>query len=261
MPQTRVTQLPYSNPDSAGLPPIVIPSEEERELAADPRLAYWFRADAGYSATGWACRKTNKVLAPFGSGSMPTRANLAAYNGKGALQFASVANELFGTGMLPASADMTVMCFGRAGPSNDTAYLWSNGRAGAQGLTYHRHQTIGSVQAVINDVTYIQNTADPELVPSANGPHVSEWSLDQAEHDLFLSINAKPGTSTGFVKSNPNVASNAGTEFHLGGSNGAGGIDGGDIGEIMIFTAPTHLPAQADLRALFWTVLHQQYGL
>ena len=261
MPLTRVTQLPYANPDSVGLPSIAVPTESERLLVADARLANWLRADAGYSATGWACRKTNKVLAPFGSGSMPNRATLPAYNGKEALQFASVANEIFCAGLLPAAADVTVVCFGRAGPTNDTAYLWSNGKAGGQGLTYHRHMTAGNVQAVINDVTYIANTADPELAPSANGPHVSEWSLDQAAKDLFLSINAKPGTSAGFVKANLNVASNAGTEFHLGGSNGAGGIDGGDIGELMICTVPLHLPAHADLRALIWTVLHERYGI
>lgn len=264
---TILHRLNYSHAPSAGLAPVEI-YDEEIQLVAEASLTNWWRADTGFDSLGWGCRKTGAVLVPERT-AMPTlQPDLAEYNGKPSLLFTD-ASQLWdnGANLVPIGGDFTLVCVGRAG-NNDNAFLLG-GAASGEDRTMLIHQSTaaasGTVQfAVGNDAGATTNfavTADAEYY-FAGGPNllIGSHAPGEATARQSLSVNNVDKTGSPTYSATPNAA----YELHVGGVNVygdviSGGISGGDIAEIMVFSSALHV--RTDLRDLVKSYLNARYAL
>lgn len=261
---TILHQLSYTHAPSAGLTPVDI-TDAELALMAAPELLYWWRADTGFSAFGWDCRKTGNRLVAERSG-LPTEQTLAAYNDKASLLF-SDSTQLWDNGenLMPVGGDMSMLAVGRAGVE-DGAFLVGGAKSGEDPCKLvHQSQVAanGAIRASFNDDG--STVGNHSVVAAAEYYYADGPNLIIGSHsptgDTKQALTVNNVTATG----NPSLAgtANAASELHVGGVNVYGSaISGGltgDLAEIMIWNAALHV--RTDLRALVQGYVNARYAI
>lgn len=268
---TIISTWPYANPDSAGLPAFALPTAGERAIFDNPAVLRWWRADSGFAADGWRCRKTGDagLLVPERDG-MPTRSRMAAYGGRDALVF-SASSQLWddGKNLFPTGGPFSLVVIGRAGP-NDAAYLAGAATVGSTAITMltHQSQTAGNGRTSFT-VNAAGAIAGNGLTSTSSRYYADGPMLMIGSHDPGGTVKMALRNNGGTVDNITGSPSNAGApnphaQMHVGGVNAfgsaiSGALDGGDIAEIMLLNVALHV--DTTLRTNIETLMLARYGL
>ncbi|WP_303758337.1 hypothetical protein [Sphingobium yanoikuyae] len=264
---TIVTRRSVSNPESAGLPALELPTASEVALLENGNVLRWWRASQGYNADGWACWKTGAELI-IERDAMPARQTLAAYNNKPALVF-SAATQLYGAGLFPTDTPYSLVVVGRAGP-NDNAFLagatkvgntnksmvWHTGATGdgRVGFTHEYADNSGPQSLIATSANRFFTDGPMCIIGSHDASNVNKLGLRIDGGSVFNGLSSPGGTST------PNTS----PDLHVGGVNATGsaiggGMDGGDIAEILVLNTALHL--NTALRDTVEAMVNERYAL
>lgn len=247
---TRVRQLSYPNPGSAGLP-IMAPTQDEIDLLRHPNVVHWWDAEHGFDGEGWRCRKTGAPLVKERN-SWPALQKIAGYRNVPSFYFASGVNQLWdgGLNMFPAG-EFSFSVVGRSGPNQnsfmagaatvgrtDMTYLQNSdtdGGAGSQGLRVNGGPSLG---ATLTDPTSLKYADGPAWQLIGNRPQ----ELSAPGYNSFIRTMRLDTGVESFIEgdaANGNLP-NVHREFHVGGVNPygssvQGALVGGDLSRIVIF--------------------------
>lgn len=258
---TLLTKLGVENAASVGIDPVTV-SATETQIFENANVLRWFRADTGFDATGWRCRKTGDAL--VSTGDMPTRVRLPEYNDQPSLLFVG-GDDLSLVGGYPTGTSHSYVLVGRPG-IGDNAFLVGN-TSSVDGNTYLQHALGGGptppqflVSATSGGTVVVASAAVGNAAPNL-------YTCSQAS-DLLpnpqLSIRVNRGAIADAVRTTGAAATTTTDSVLRVGSTGpvgspSGPLEGGEIAELIILDTALHVETAA--RDVIESYLATRYGL
>lgn len=246
---TLIRKLPYVNPDSAGLTPLV--STDELTLFNTASLLTWWRADTGVDANGWVDRKAGKRLNK--NVTLPTLTTLAAYNNQPSLLFGGSGTALLNDvdGLFPTT-ECTIVLVGRQGVA-DNAFIIGD-RAATPSHIMLQDGT-GVSQAQILGTNFTQGTTYSKQ--NAAGPRMLIWSMQPGTSHRLRQDRGRSDSSAAM----PNPHSSSGLIIGASGNPTTGPLDGGEIAEVMVLNTALDRASNAALLATIESYLGIRYAI